>query len=114
MDRKRINEIYKAIGKEIRRFREERQLTQQQLAESSELTRTSVVHIEKGEQRIPIDRLYRIAEALNVQIMDILPINTKSEQLDLLSKNRVNKTQFSKIEKLFEGVNHELKKKSDS
>jgi len=114
VDRKRIDELYTEIGDAVRRFRDERQLTQKQLAESSGLTRTSIVHIEKGEQRIPIDRLYKIAVALGVQIMDILPINTKSEELDLLSKNRVNKTQFSRIEKLFEGVNHELKKKSDS
>lgn len=114
MDRGRINHLYKSIGKAVRSFREERQLTQSQLAESSDLTRTSIVHIEKGDQRIPIDRLYKIAEALQVQIMDILPITSKSERLDLLSVNRVDETQFSQIEKIFEEVNHALKKKSDS
>jgi transcriptional regulator with XRE-family HTH domain len=109
MKRFRIDDLYSSIGDSIRQYREALGITQQKLAEDSGLTRTSVVHIEKGKQRMPIDRLYRIAAALGVGVVDILPIKTKGAQLDLLSKDRVNATQFSKIEKLFEGVNHDEK-----
>lgn len=99
MQRLRINELYKSIGEAVRRYRTEKDLTQEKLAADSRLTRTSIVHIEKGTQRVPIDRLYQIAAALGVSVLDLLPINKKGEQLDLLSKGRVNESQFSDIEK---------------
>lgn len=68
-----INALYETIGLNIRNLRQAKNITQQVLADSVDLTRTSLVHIEKGQQRLTIERLYKISNILNVSIEKILP-----------------------------------------
>ena len=67
--------LYATIGDNIRSARSAKKLTQAQLAETVGLTRTSIVNIETGRQRLPIDRLYDIADALDMQATALLPPN---------------------------------------
>ena len=67
--------LYAAIGEAIRAARCENELTQAQLAEMVGILRTSIVNIEAGRQRLPIDRLYDIADALGIQATALLPKN---------------------------------------
>jgi transcriptional regulator with XRE-family HTH domain len=69
----RIDVIYQRVGHQIARLRFKANQTQEQLAGKAGLSRTSIVLIERGRQRIPIDRLYRIARELEVDIKEILP-----------------------------------------
>jgi transcriptional regulator with XRE-family HTH domain len=71
--RKRDETLYSTIGCAIERLRTQRKLSQAQLAAKSQLTRTSLVHIERGQQRLPIDRLYMVADALGVSVYSLLP-----------------------------------------
>jgi len=80
--------LYKIIGEKIKSFRQGK-MSQQQLADSLNLTRTSITNFEMGNQRIQIDTLWKIAEFLDITIQDLLP--TKEEvgplQEELLEDN---------------------------
>lgn len=69
--------LYKIIGKNIKVNRELAHLTQNELAEKLNLSRTSIVNIEKGYQHPYIHLLWEIAEIFNINISLLLP--TKEE-----------------------------------
>lgn len=48
-------------------------MTQDDLAGKIELSRSSLANIEIGRQRLPLFSIYQIAEALGVDVMDLLP-----------------------------------------
>jgi len=111
--RKRLGELYKHIGKKIKEIRLESSMSQDELANKAELKRPSIVLIEQGAQKLPIDRLYLIADALKVPIYSLLPNkinrgNMKSS-FDEISKIRTN----SEEEKAIENIIKKVKQKND-
>lgn len=82
---------YKGIGKRIRKCRKDLGLTQQQLAEMSDLSDTNISHIERGATKLSLPSLIAIANALNTTtdylLMDVIDnseIQFKKELADLL------------------------------
>lgn len=69
-------QLYAELGLRIRDAREKAGLTQVALAELLDFSRVSMVNIEKGKQRPPLDVLYRIALATNANLIDLLPITS--------------------------------------
>ena len=67
--------LYAEIGRAIREARRDREMSQEQLAKAIEFARTSIVNIEAGRQRLTIDTLYDIADALKIQALSLLPRN---------------------------------------
>lgn len=70
--------LYLAIGQRIKKLREgqlgaRKKLTQAKLAAEIGLERTSITNIEQGNQKVPLHVIYRICEALEAPITDILP-----------------------------------------
>ncbi len=63
---------YTAIGVRIRRYRKERGLTQQALAELSNQEPSNISHIERGATKLSLPTLISIANALGVTADDIL------------------------------------------
>lgn len=63
---------YIAIGKRIRKFRDERSMTQERLSELSELTTAHFSHIETGNTKASLPSLLRIAMALGVTLDDLV------------------------------------------
>lgn len=63
---------YKIVRKNIRRFRNEKNLTQQDLADMTELSREYICDIEneKRNKHLTIAVLGRIAEAMDVHIVN--------------------------------------------
>ncbi len=68
-----MNDLYYEIGKRIKAERETLGFAQKELADEVRLTRTSIVNIEAGRQRLPIHVLYAIADALGVSVSCLLP-----------------------------------------
>tara|TARA_R110001606_G_scaffold399304_1_gene584224 strand:- start:3654 stop:4019 length:366 start_codon:yes stop_codon:yes gene_type:complete len=69
------NEIYEALGKNIRRLREKDHQTQAQLAAQIGISRASLANIEAGRQKVLLHHIFAIAETLSLDSpMSLLPI----------------------------------------
>lgn len=58
------------VGQKIREFRKIRNMTQEQLAYTSQLDRTYINSVENGRRNISIVNLEKIAKGLHIQIKD--------------------------------------------
>lgn len=62
----------KLLGKNIRKFREQRGLSQSQLAEYVKFSREYIADIENGHKRISLKGLFAIVDALEIKCSDII------------------------------------------
>jgi len=60
-----MNEIYKKIGKKLAEKRKQKGITQQKLAEMTDINKNYVGNIERGEKHVTIATLNKIATVLN-------------------------------------------------
>jgi transcriptional regulator with XRE-family HTH domain len=60
------------FAKRIREIRLEKGISQEKLAELSNLHRTYISSVERGERNITVDNMERLAVALGVDIRDLL------------------------------------------
>jgi len=60
------------LGNNIRHLREQKRLSQEQLALNSNLDRTYVGGVERGERNISVLNLCRIAKSLDIMPMQLL------------------------------------------
>lgn len=58
--------LYATLGVRIRFLREMKNMTQAQLAQRIGLTRTSITHIEAGEQRLMLDDISKLAAVFKI------------------------------------------------
>lgn len=57
-------------------------MSQERLSNAVSLTRTSIVNIESGRQKLLLHNLFRIAEALGVQPTELLsPLESRTDEL---------------------------------
>lgn len=72
MDYKRINE-FRLLGLTIAYYRKLRELTQAELAEATNLSRTHISNIEapNGKTSISLNKLFDIADVLEVPVKDL-------------------------------------------
>ena len=66
---------YKSIGLRIRRYRIKRGMSQEQLAEKADLSRSHITYIEKGEKAVSLEALIEISNALQVSTDEFLVDN---------------------------------------
>jgi transcriptional regulator with XRE-family HTH domain len=64
--------FYKKVGEQLMEARKFKGLTQKELADRLELSRTSIANIEKGNQRLSLFYLYEIASKLDMSISELL------------------------------------------
>ena len=75
-----MESIYPQVGQKMRQLRTERCLSQKDLAQAIGLSRTSVVNIERGRQKILLHTLYDIADVFEVPVTDLLPARVGAEE----------------------------------
>ncbi len=63
----------KKLGKNIRYLRKCKHLSQEKLAELINRSRNYIGMIERAEVNTPVDTLFAIAKALNVDIKELFP-----------------------------------------
>ena len=65
-------DIKKKFGKKVKLLRTQMGWSQEKLALTAELDRTYIPSIEKGERNVSITVIEKIANALNVEIIELL------------------------------------------
>jgi DNA-binding XRE family transcriptional regulator len=70
--RDKMEDINSRVGFNIRRVREEKGLTQEELGDLAGLHRAYIGQIERGEENIGVRNLEKIAEALGINSKDLL------------------------------------------
>lgn len=60
------------VGKVIAKFRENKGVTQEVLSGLSDIGRTHLSAIERGERKPTLETLYRICRALDVKMSDVV------------------------------------------
>lgn len=69
--------ILEAFGQNVRKFRVEQGLSQEQLADSAGLHRTYIGMIERAEKNITLCNIEKIANALSVNIVALFSTNNQ-------------------------------------
>jgi transcriptional regulator with XRE-family HTH domain len=64
--------ILKIFGRNVQKYRKERKISQEKLAEIAGVHRTYVGMIERAEKNITLRNMEKIAKALSVKIKDLL------------------------------------------
>lgn len=75
-----LDDFYREIGETIKAERLKNGMSQEILAEQLELTRASVINLEKGRHRPSVHQLVIIAETLNVEISSLIPAPAKTQK----------------------------------
>lgn len=65
-------DLYPTIGVLIREYRERRGLTQHQVADALNLTRSSIANIEAGRQRLPLHTWVAMCQTLGADPADVI------------------------------------------
>ncbi|WP_265029629.1 WO male-killing family protein Wmk [Wolbachia endosymbiont (group A) of Philonthus cognatus] len=106
----KVGSIYCQIGKKIKEWRLVREYTQKDLAEKMSTTRHEISNYEQGRTAVPLDKLYEMAEALSINITDLLieeGSKVKNELPDLIKEYKEIESQELRNalrESLFEGI----------
>lgn len=64
-------DITKKFGKQVKKLRLEKGLSQEALAHQADLDRTYIPSIEKGERNVSITVIEKIAKAVKIKIVDL-------------------------------------------
>ncbi|MEK6646305.1 MAG: helix-turn-helix transcriptional regulator [Candidatus Firestonebacteria bacterium] len=87
-----FNELYKLLGNRIKCLRTEQNLTQEKLSEKSNLHNSYIGLIERGAKGPSLETLQKIADALNVSLVDLFVEESKWK-----SKDRKHRELFNVI-----------------
>jgi len=71
-------EQHHQIAENIKKFRELKNLTRDQMAADLEMSLSGYGKLERGEVDITISKLYKIAEVLNVSVSQIMDFNVSN------------------------------------
>lgn len=77
----RFAEFYREVGRRVRERRTLLGLTQEQLAERAGLKRASLGSIECGRQAVYVHTLCGLADAVGVQVAELLPQHPSGERV---------------------------------
>jgi DNA-binding XRE family transcriptional regulator len=107
-----IQKFYIDLGSKIHTIRKQCKINQDQLAEKVGLTRTSIVNIEKGRQKVLIHTLINIASALNADLKELIPVEPPFNYFIVNSEyNELPKSQFNELPKTEQQLVNQLIRK---
>lgn len=68
-----MTDIRKLLGLKIREIRQKKKMSQEKLSFESELHRTYISDIERGNRNVSIKNIEKIAKALKVSLKELMP-----------------------------------------
>ena len=63
-------EIYRTIGKNVRKYRQQANISQEKLSEILDVNSKFIGHVERFERYISLKKLIEIAEYFNIPVKD--------------------------------------------
>lgn len=87
-----IDPFYFHVGEKVRFQRKKARMDQETLSRHLNLSRTTIINIEKGRQRLSLEHAWLAAKILNISIGDLLPpteTKTVDEWADEVQKSDV-------------------------
>ncbi|MEI6310919.1 MAG: helix-turn-helix transcriptional regulator [Bacteroidota bacterium] len=96
----------KNIGQKVRRIREEKQWTQEFIANKLEISQNTYSKIESGSIKLTIDRISELSKILEVPIEDMLSDDTKTFHLN---NNHIEKFYIENLQEENKGLVQSLK-----
>ncbi len=69
-----MSDLLRALGLAIRQVREDRNLSQERLAEFADLHRTYVSSVEQGRRNLSIENIHKICNALGVSMTELIQL----------------------------------------
>lgn len=81
---------YILLGQRIRRYRQVKKLTQEQLAERADISASFMGHIERGSRIASLDTLMKLCAALGVTPNDLLSVDVLPGAVNLPEKISVS------------------------
>jgi transcriptional regulator with XRE-family HTH domain len=103
-------DFYKPIAQTIKKLRSQAspKIPQELLAKKSGLSRAVIANIELGRQQILVHVLYKIAKALNISPIDLLP-SVKSSLVNTTDDSpTVSPAKVNKLKKNLDQYNFEM------
>lgn len=79
--------IYKVIGDKIKSKREELKMSQLELSENLNISRSSISNIEVGRHQVPLYILYEISQVMGIDIKELIPTHKEVMEISVSSKN---------------------------
>jgi len=67
-------ELFKKVGLKIRSLREDKNLSIQEFSDIIDIEYNNLIRIEKGRTNPTLGTLYKICQALNVRVVDIVDV----------------------------------------
>ena len=68
-----MSELTIQFGQLVRKYRKERNMSQEQLALLCNMDRSYLGRIERGEVNPTLEKIYELADSLNLDAKDLLP-----------------------------------------
>lgn len=82
--------LRKSVGDRIRSIRKMKSLTQQQLAELSNLDDSYIGSVERGERNISIDTLEKVIIALEIQPAELFRLDDQNDNLERIRQEAID------------------------
>jgi len=87
--------IKEEFGEKIKRMRQNRGLTQEQLAEAVDISQRALSAIERGENFVTAETLEKLLKALNTTSDELFALNHLKPQAELLDEINKNLSKIS-------------------
>ncbi len=82
--------FYTSVGERVRQKRKTAGMDQETLARHLNLSRTTVINIEKGRQRLSLEHAWLVAQVLSISIVELLPASKAKTDIDWAKKIEQN------------------------
>lgn len=86
----KINDTKPDYYKRIKQFREMRNYTQEYMASVLNLSQRAYSSIENGQTQLTVDRLYEIAQTLEIPVVDIIGMENKNIYNNNFNNHAIN------------------------
>lgn len=85
----KMSDFLKLVGEQIRYIRKAKGLTQQTLAEKSNLQLSYISDVERGERNISLETLEKIITSLEIAPIELFNFNSTDIENDLIEKRMI-------------------------